>query len=463
MVGMATKGASGGSAEGEAAFDQWSQKHPSYDAEKTAKLWKGLRPKDIGFGTLKHLADETRAKRQSQSTDFVIKPKKDENEPPTLQSMFLEELHAQPVEPLEWIVKDLIVEGAINGLFGDGGTGKDRILFQLAIAMTCGAQWLGHDVKQGKVMYFTTEDPVKELRRREDRIAAYYDQMGMYNPVPKQLKIFPMMGKETVLTKFDSKAGVVRSTPLFTSICKAIGDFKPDLIIVGNRVNIFAVNQNDDAQARQCLGYLNGIIVEYGNPTIIMPGHVSLIGQRTGEGTSGSVQWSNGVRQRLYLRRVKDDKEEEIDPNMRELEVMKSNWAPTGKIVSLEWRDGLFMSDSVEVKPASPEADANRDRKDEDEVLRLLDALRSGDTVSPKRFAPNNIVTRFKRGSLRFNGKLGEQRLDAAITRLYTKKIIETIIKGSKSRETAEVVRVTGRAQSKHPTLRLVEENKPKP
>jgi RecA-family ATPase len=447
MVGMATKGASGGSAEGEAAFDQWSQKHPSYDAKKTAKLWEGLRPKDIGFGKLKHLADEARAKRQSQPTDFVIKPKKEKKnkELPELESMFLEELHAMPVEPLEWIAKDLIVANAVNGLFGDGGTGKDLILLQLAIAMTCGAQWLGHDVEQGRVIYFPTEDPVQELRRRENDIVNYYAAEGMYKPVPKRLKIVPMAGKDTFLAAYDSRSGIVLETPLFMSVQQMTADFKPNLVIVGNRVNIFAVNQNDDAQAQQCVRMLSRLCMTY-NTTVIMPGHVSLHSQRTGEGTSGSVQWSNACRMRTYLHRIKDTedgKEIEPDPNMRELEVMKANWAPTNKIVSLEWRDGLFKPDSVEVERQEQpqETQAERDLKDEEEFLRMLDSLVGGQHVSSILTAPNYAPAYFsKQSNCRLKGH--KARLAAAMARLHRKKIIDTITEGPPSKPRSRIVRV---------------------
>jgi hypothetical protein len=100
-----------------------------------------------------------------------------------------------------------------------------------------------------------------------------------------------MLGRDTVLAKFDSKAGVVRPAPLFTSVCQLVEKFKPALTIVGNRVNIFSVNQNEDSQARQCLNMLNSIIVEYGT-TVVMPGHVSAGQLTTGTGSSGSVQWS---------------------------------------------------------------------------------------------------------------------------------------------------------------------------
>jgi RecA-family ATPase len=378
------------------------------------------------------------------TVEFIIKPKP---EPPELQSMFLEELQTQPVVPREWTVKDLIIAEAVNGLFGDGGTGKDLILFQLAIAKTCGAQWLGHDVEQGRVMYFTTEDSIKELRRREDAITAYYDRMGMYNPVPKQLKIFPLLGKDTILATYESKKGLVRPTPLFSTTCKQIEEFKPTLVIVGNRVNIFAVNQNDDSQARQCVSLLSAICLGY-NTTVIMPGHVSLSSQRTGEGTSGTVQWSNAMRQRLYLRRIKDTedgKEVEPDPNMRELEVMKANYAPTGTIVSLEWSEGLFKSDNAKVKQQSREEEVEQQSKDEDEFMCMLDSLVGKQHVSSYLNAPNYAPTYFSKDSVcRLRGHKGKERLAAAMQRLHRKGIIDTVTEGPPSRERSRIVRKKG-------------------
>jgi hypothetical protein len=95
----------------------------------------------------------------------------DEPRPP-LRSYFAEELEQHPVEAVDWVVEPLIPSGAVTGLFGDGGTGKDLLLFMLATAATCGQQWLGRDVKQGRVLYFPIEDDDKELRRRQAAIVA---------------------------------------------------------------------------------------------------------------------------------------------------------------------------------------------------------------------------------------------------------------------------------------------------
>jgi len=60
-IGMATWRATGGSAEGFAAFDAWSRKSPKHDAEKTAKKWAAYfrsPPTHIGAGTIFYLADQ---------------------------------------------------------------------------------------------------------------------------------------------------------------------------------------------------------------------------------------------------------------------------------------------------------------------------------------------------------------------------------------------------------------------
>jgi RecA-family ATPase len=126
-----------------------------------------------------------------------------------------------------------------------------------------------------------------------DAIANHYGIQ--YADFPGQLKIIPQAGKDTVLAVFDQKRGVVKPTALYFAIKKMVEEFKPALVIVGNRVNIFSVNQNDDAQARQCVQLLTAIAIEC-NTAVIMPGHVSVAGMFNDTGTSGSVQWSNGCR-----------------------------------------------------------------------------------------------------------------------------------------------------------------------
>ena len=49
------------------------------------------------------------------------------------------------------------------------------------------------------------------------------------------------------------------------------------------------------------------------------------------------------VRSRLYFKRAITEKDEEPDPDLRVLEVMKSNYGPIGETINLRWKNGLFL------------------------------------------------------------------------------------------------------------------------
>ena len=307
-------------------------------------------------------------------------------------------------------------------------------------------------VKQGNVLYFASEDHVKELRRREDRITHYLQSIGQYEPRAQSFKIVPLVGKDTILAKWDSRTGVVAATKLFESVRRMINEFKPDLVIVGNRVNIFAVNQIDDTQALQCLNLLHAITIKF-DCSVIMPSHPSLRGISSGEGTSGSVQWENGCRQRVYFSRIiekgekKGDEEEEPDRNARMLAVKKANWAPDDKSMAVHWDKefGLFVSDDIGVTEAGkpqPRQPVDWERIAEDEFLRLLDQLPPGATVSSAITATNNAVKIFSQArDCRVPKKDRKHLLQEAMERLFKKEIIDAPNDGPPSRKAFKIVR----------------------
>jgi AAA domain/Bifunctional DNA primase/polymerase, N-terminal len=381
---------------------------------------------------------ETRAEWEARQPK---KPAKQRSDWPV--AYYLEELQRFAIEPLRWVVPDFILAGVVNGLFGDGGVGKDLLMLQLGIAKACGARWLGRSVDPGRVMYFPVEDTVAELRRREARITAHYQSLEQYNPVPEQFKIVPLFGQSATLAAFSHSNGRVVPTDAFEVLCAMIADFRPDLVMVGNRVNIFSVNQNDDAQAVQCLQLLTQICDRY-KTTVIMPGHVSVASLRSGTGTSGSVQWSNGVRMRNFLHRIINDDGTEDDSNARVLETMKSNWSMTGQTIPMRWTEGLFVADTDEVDDVEVEqSPEQREAEDDAEVLRLFDELALvGDHVSPKDQAPNNISSRLsKRGKFKRLGKAGRRRVEASWMRLAAQGVLESVPIGPPSRRTYQIVR----------------------
>ncbi len=79
------------------------------------------------------------------------------------------------------------------------------------------------------------------------------------------------------------------------------------------------------------------------NCGVLLTSHPSLVGISSGTGLSGSTAWNASVRSRLYFKRATTGKDEEPDPELRVLEVMKANYGPVGESLSLRWKDGLFL------------------------------------------------------------------------------------------------------------------------
>ena len=342
-----------------------------------------------------------------------------DSEQPVLRSYFAEELEQQPVEEVDWIVPGFIPNEAVTGMFGDGGTGKDLLLFMLGTSAISGCLWLGKEVKECRVIYYPVEDNDKELRRRQAAIAEHYGIR--YVDFAQQFKITPFAGKDTVLAAFDQRSGVIKPTRLFDTVRKEIEDFKPTLVIVGNRVNIFGVNQNDDAQARQCIQLLAGIALDY-KTAVVMPGHVSVAGLASNSGTSGSVQWSNGCRSRLFLSRIIDAEGDEPDKDARQLEVRKANWGPTDQKINIRWSDGVFTVNTEAMQSFVQRLATNNA---EQEFLRMLDL--SVEKVSLKA-ASNNYAPKIFSDDLRckLKGRPGKKALAAAMNGLWAKGIITT-------------------------------------
>jgi hypothetical protein len=65
-----------------------------------------------------------------------------------------------------------------------------------------------------------------------------------------------------------------------------------------------------------------------------------LSGINNDSGLSGSTGWHNSVRSRLFFKMYDDD---EADSDLRQLEVKKNNYGPSGEVVRMVWRDGVFV------------------------------------------------------------------------------------------------------------------------
>jgi RecA-family ATPase len=124
---------------------------------------------------------------------------------------------------------------------------------------------------------------------------------------------------------------------------------------------------------------------------VIFLAHPSVDGIKTGRGYSGSTHWNNAVRSRLYFTDVKEDSDAPANPDMRVIELAKSNRARRGEKIYAIWEAGRFVM-------AAPGATRNLESEtaaDELFLLLLSKAAKQGQALSPSRspsYAPTVLA-----------------------------------------------------------------------
>jgi archaellum biogenesis ATPase FlaH len=234
---------------------------------------------------------------------------------------------------------------------GDGGTGKSLLALQLALACSSVLpDWIGCTVEHGPVIYLSAEDAIDEIHKRMEEVceAAGAD----LEMVRGRLSIIAMADQDmdAVLAKErKDKNGIMEPTPLYHWLDGLMEERSPMLLILDNIADTFAGNENNRVSVKQFVNLLRRLAIKH-DCVILLLGHPSKEGRKTKTGESGSTGWNNSVRVRLYLHTVtvgEGDNEIEPDEDVRELEVMKSNYTRKGRKIRLRWKDGRFVPDQV--------------------------------------------------------------------------------------------------------------------
>ncbi|WP_408591881.1 AAA family ATPase [Novosphingobium sp.] len=242
-------------------------------------------------------------------------------------------LAGQPIPERRWLVDDVIPGDNVTLIYGDGAAGKSLLILQLAVAALRGRDWLGWPVRAAvKVLGLFAEDDLPELHRRLVPIA---HSQGVTLRDLAGLVLAPLAGVDALLAAPRANGATLQPTALFIALVARIAALRPGLLIIDTLADAFGGNEVDRAQVRQFVGMLRKLAIDYEMAVVVLA-HPSLSGMNSGSGTSGSTAWNNSVRSRLYLKR------DETNPEIRTLELMKANYAATGKQVILQWRNGVF-------------------------------------------------------------------------------------------------------------------------
>ena len=365
------KGASGGTDEGYAIAAEWATLQPQSDKDASERIWDSIHSPRTGASALWEVA----RKKDSLATTilwFELHPGTPEPEPEPEPENTLPKLI--PVRficggvlpPREFLVKDgWIPMRKVTLLQGDGGDGKTLLLHQLQASCATGLPWIGLEVTECASVGFYTEDDEYDAKERQQAIDAHY---GRFCAGDDRMRVFTRDGRENELVVFDRnrKAFV---TPFYKQVQETALDAKARLLALDVAVDMYGGNEIVRTEVRAMFRALK-VLARKMDGAVVMSMHVSQSGIRTDGGHSGSTDWSNAARSRLYLNRPDD----QTDPNARVLTRKKANYAAIGDRLDLRWSAGVLMRDGQELA-SRPQATQV--------FLEILDAMtREGQAVS---------------------------------------------------------------------------------
>lgn len=329
----------------------------------------------------------------------------------------------EPPPLQQWTVDQLFPRCETTLFSGNGGAGKSTIGLQLCCAHAIGKDWMGALPELGPAMFVDAEDHELVIRRRTYAIAQHYG-VRPSDLFDGGLKIVSLHGKDAILG--ENAKGLIKPTKLFAKIEEAVSLFEPQTVVIASAANFYGGSEIDRGQVTQFIGLMNRLAVA-ANGSVILISHPSVLGMENDTGLSGSTQWHNAVRARMYLKSANGGEDSEL----RQLEFRKNQYGPAAKTVTVKWRDGLFLpvGGPSSFEQAAAEAQINDAFR---AMLRRLE--KEAVNVSPNPKANNYAPKVLSEMPEAVDLKLKKPALAQAMHRLLKDGAIHTIVYGKASR-----------------------------
>ena len=239
-------------------------------------------------------------------------------------------------------MKDMIPDRTVTIVAGDGGGGKTTLMLHLAAAIAGERPWLGHNPDPGPRALSSLQKTMKRKSIDACLLIAKSLDVDLSDLATSISCRWP--ARTPLWAHRRARPLSLRRPRSFVGSLLSIERIRPRLVVLDALADVYAGEENARAQARQFIGLLRGLAIKH-DLAVVLIAHPSLSGMAADSGTSGSTAWSNSVRARLYLERILDEGNREIDPDLRVLRVKKSNYGPVGLELRLRWQSGAFVLD----------------------------------------------------------------------------------------------------------------------
>jgi RecA-family ATPase len=239
------------------------------------------------------------------------------------------------------------------------------------------------------------EDEADELHIRLAAILDHYEAK-FSDVVAGGLHILSYVGEDCMLGLPD-KAGIIQPTALLGTLKDAAAEIRPAAVMIDTVADVYGGSEIDRKQATQFLKLINGVAIA-GDCSVAILAHPSVAGMNSGTGLSGSTAWHNKVRARAYMKAIAREDGDEIDPDAKSIQFMKSNYSRQGDTLRVKWQRGVYL---LETSPSSFDQMALNGEVDY-RFLRLLKQFeeqgrsishkeKSASTYAPRAFAKIEI------------------------------------------------------------------------
>jgi RecA-family ATPase len=322
----------------------------------------------------------------------------------------------KPVPTRKWFVEGWIPDRTVTNLSGDGGSGKTEIILQLIAASVLQTQWFGKDVSAGPCLYYGAEDEFDELHIRLKTIVRL---AGRELSDLDGVRLISMAGLDAVLAEPNRK-GILAVTDIYTKLVSRAKGIRPKLIVIDPSADVFGGDEINRAQVRKFVSMLRGLAMEI-DCAVMLSSHPSVAGMISGTGTSGSRDWNNSVRSRLY--------QKVTSPDTRTLELMKANHGKTGEKIEMRWQDGIYVLDDGGDPVVENLVNSRIDKLFLELLALFIEQGQNLGTSGGKNFAPAKMAAHPKAKGV------SNKELAASMQRLLDAKRIKLVTEGAKTRQ----------------------------
>ena len=289
-------------------------------------------------------------------------------------------------QPTEYAVDRLFPRKQVSLVSGHGESFKSMATLQAGICVAAGMPFAGLKTNQGRVLFYSMEDGEDMVGHRLENMLK---GLGMTHRDLRGNLIVRDMSDADPPYIAREQSGLIVFEAQGESLLAEISSGCFDMVVIDNASEAYAANESDRPLVRQFMGKLRQA-GRAGDCAVVVIAHVnrmSAAGNGGDENYSGSTQWHNSARSRIFMRK---------DENLKGAGVIKHEKLNTGpKLptpIQFEFKNGAL---SFDVK-----AIASREASDDDKARRalfpdllktLLWAEANGKLIRSSTSGPSNV------------------------------------------------------------------------